>query len=90
MPTARKDLEIEGVTVPIEIDFEVWCRNCGSGICSSTKYKKGSDNNFTTGCDDCDKDREREQKALSDALYRVEMLENDVKTLELEAREAAR
>ncbi len=75
MPTAREKVDVE-------IEFEMWCEICGSGICATTIYKKNSTNEFTTYCPDCVKDSERKDKEIQRLEEEVEELKQDVKTLE--------
>lgn len=80
MPTVRGEVTL---TESAEIEFELWCARCGSGICAETKYKKGSTNEFTTSCPDCEKDWERKEKELNEE---IEELKSKVLDLEDELR----
>ena len=85
MPTARTDIDVQGTSVEIQIEFQVWCANCGNGICGNTEYKRGSTNEFTTFCEVCDKGRkelEKEKDDLESEVYdlktRIEQLESEI------------
>lgn len=61
-------------TVEYECEFEIWCAHCGNGICANTKYTGGTmgNNTFTTYCDQCDKDHEKEIESLTVLVGRLE------------------
>jgi hypothetical protein len=84
MPTAREDIDVQGTSVEIQIEFQVWCANCGNGICGNTEYKKRSTNEFTTFCEVCDKER----KELEERCSELDSENDDLrsKIVELEVR----
>jgi predicted nuclease with TOPRIM domain len=87
MPTAREDIDIQGNRVEIRIEFQMWCANCGNGICWNTEYKSRSTNEFTTFCEVCDKGRkelEEEKDSLESEVVslrgRIAELESSLTT----------
>jgi hypothetical protein len=76
MPTAREDIDVQGTSVEIQIEFQLWCETCGNGICGNTNYKKRSTNEFTTFCEVC-------LKEMTDAFERVTSLENEIDYLKV-------
>jgi predicted RNase H-like nuclease (RuvC/YqgF family) len=86
MPTARKTIDVDGTKVEIEVEFEVWCRRCKSGICSDTNYRRGSNNNFDSFCSDCERDIDKMEQRISELEYRAEQAEASVEKLELEVQ----
>lgn len=82
MPTARKEIDVDGNKVVIEVEFEVWCARCKSGICSDTRYRKGSDNNFDSFCSDCERDIEKMEDRIRELEARAEQAEKEVEDLE--------
>ncbi len=58
MPTVREHIDTQGALIEVSIDFEVWCANCGKGLCGSTAYRRHSVNHFDVHCENCDSDRD--------------------------------
>jgi peptidoglycan hydrolase CwlO-like protein len=83
MPTFD-DVEIE-ITQKIDIDFEVYCNTCGSGICSEcdTRKSRGRGHLQVTvnACPNCMKEKDDEIKNLQSEK---DDLENQVYKLEQE------
>jgi len=82
MPTAREDIDIQGTSVEIQIEFQVWCANCGNGICGNTEYKRRTTNEFTTFCEVCDKEKKELEQERDDLQLEVESLRDRLEALE--------
>ena len=73
MPIAKEEIEVEcncGEVIyhDAEIEWQLYCGICKSGICSETHYKKGSNNIFVTVCYECQKQTEKTIEALKDEI----------------------
>jgi len=75
MPTARRAIDVDGNSVEIQIEFQVWCNECGNGICGNTDYKRGSDNHFTTYCEKCVAKREELETEIEELKATITELE---------------
>jgi Zn finger protein HypA/HybF involved in hydrogenase expression len=79
MPTVRKSIEVNDDLVDVAINFEIWCANCGTGICGNTEYRRGSENHFDTRCDQCNKEREEIEKGRDIFKERMYALQIEIK-----------
>lgn len=82
MPTAREDIEIQGYKIELQIEFQIWCKNCGNGICGNTEYKWRTTNEFTTFCEECNKKMEELEESCSELESENEELKKRVDELE--------
>ena len=87
MPTTRVEIDVQGTAVEIQADFQLWCSECGHGMCRDTDYKRGTDNHFTTYCVCCAYKLNDAEKELSKANSEIEDLKSEIEELkkELEA-----
>lgn len=84
MPTVRECIDIQDTSVEIKIEFELWCANCGHGICHNTSYKKYSTNHFETFCDSCNESKNniiKERDDLADDCATLKSENNFLKEL---------
>ena len=69
MPSFKKDIEVE-------IDFEVFCRTCGAGLCgnTTTRYSRsrGEPQIVVDVCDVCIKQKDDEIDELKDRISQLE------------------
>ena len=83
MPTFN-DVDIE-VTQKIDIDFEVYCNTCGTGLCSESDTRKSRNRGYlqvsVNVCPNCMKEKDEEIKNLQSEK---DDLENQVYKLEQE------
>jgi Zn finger protein HypA/HybF involved in hydrogenase expression len=79
MPTVRETIEVNDDFVDVAINFEIWCGNCGAGICGNTDYRRGSENHFDTHCDKCNKEREEIEKERDNFEGTINDLERAIK-----------
>jgi len=79
MPTVRKSIEVNDDLVDVAINFEIWCANCGTGICGNTEYRRGSENHFDTRCDQCNKEREEIEEVRDIFKERMYALQIEIK-----------
>jgi len=82
MPTVKKDIGVDGEINEIEIDFEIWCEECGKGICGSTHYRRKSDNHFDSSCPNCVKEKNAIEKERDDLSIEVDSLSIKISELE--------
>lgn len=67
-------------SVDIEIEFSMYCKRCGLGICGETNYIRGSYNNFETSCPRCEKE-------LDEALDEISELQDKIEELKAQLEE---
>lgn len=84
MPTTRVEIDVQGTAVEIQADFQLWCSECGHGMCSDTNYKRGTDNHFTTHCENCADKLNDVEKELSKANSEIEDLKSEIEELKRE------
>jgi hypothetical protein len=70
-----------GGIVAVEIEFSMYCKRCGLGICGNTNYIQGSSNNFETSCPRCEKE-------LEEALATIASLEGEIEELKAQLEKA--
>jgi len=61
-------------SVEVEIEFSMYCKRCGLGICGNTNYIRNSNNNFETSCPRCEKE-------LETALDTIDSLKREIEEL---------
>lgn len=68
----------EGVelTISTDVDFEVFCRTCGDGLCSESDTRKSRNRGFAQvevyPCPSCMKAKEDEIERLKDEIHELE------------------
>lgn len=68
----------EGVelTINTDVDFEVFCRTCGEGLCSESDTRKSRNRGFAQvevyPCPSCMKNKEDEIERLKDEIHELE------------------
>jgi hypothetical protein len=87
MPTARRHIDVDGHSIEIQIEFEVWCKVCGNGICGNTTYVRGSNNHFSTYCEVCEDAHGQLNKDYDALVLERDDLQEQIERLELEIQE---
>lgn len=80
MPTFN-DVE---VTITVDVDFEVFCGTCGTGLCSESDTRSSRNRRYAqvtvNACPYC---IDKKNEEINDLEYKIEQLEEELSKLEV-------
>ena len=89
MPTIKTTYTVPEEDHDVEIDFEVYCRTCGCGLCNETEVKGHQAPQLRVNvCPDCMKEKDDEiakkNNEIQELNRTIENLNYDIKQLQRE------